>query len=88
MRPMGIIRRVDDLGRVVIPKEIRRTLGIKEGEPFEIYIEENAVMFKKYKEVDTIQKIRDLILDVEHWNDDEKKLINNLISQYKKNHSK
>jgi len=39
MRETGIIRRVDDLGRVVIPKEIRRTLGIKEGEPLEIFVD-------------------------------------------------
>lgn len=48
MKPTGIIRRMDDLGRVVIPKEIRRTLKIKEGDPFELFIEKNCVIFKKY----------------------------------------
>lgn len=48
MKATGIIRRVDDLGRVVIPKEIRRTLRIKEGDPLEIYTERDAVVFKKY----------------------------------------
>lgn len=48
MKATGIIRRVDDLGRVVIPKEIRRTMGIKEGDPLEIYTERDAVVFKKY----------------------------------------
>lgn len=50
MRPTGIIRRVDDLGRVVIPKEIRKTLNIREGEPLEIYTDPNerAVCFKPY----------------------------------------
>lgn len=48
MRATGIVRRVDDLGRVVIPKEIRRTLRIKEGEPMELFIEDDGVMFKKY----------------------------------------
>ncbi len=50
MRATGIIRRVDDLGRVVIPKEIRRTMGIKEGEPLEIYTEgRDTVCFRKYE---------------------------------------
>ncbi len=88
MRATGIIRRVDDLGRIVIPKEIRRALGIKEGEPLEIYTEENTVIFKKYEEVDTIQSIRNLISDIEHWEDSEKQLINDLISQYERNHNK
>lgn len=48
MKATGIIRRVDDLGRVVIPKEIRRTLKIREGDPLEIYTERDAVVFKKY----------------------------------------
>lgn len=50
MKATGIIRRVDDLGRVVIPKEIRRTLGIREGEPLEIYTEgRDTVCFRKYE---------------------------------------
>ena len=48
MRATGIVRRVDDLGRIVIPKEIRRSLGIREGEPMEIYLEQDAVIFRRY----------------------------------------
>lgn len=48
MKATGIIRRVDDLGRVVIPKEIRRTLRIREGDPLEIFIEKDCVCFQKY----------------------------------------
>jgi AbrB family looped-hinge helix DNA binding protein len=48
MRATGIVRRVDDLGRVVIPKEIRRSMGIREGEPMEIYLEQDAIMFRRY----------------------------------------
>lgn len=48
MKATGIIRRVDDLGRVVIPKEIRRTLKIREGDPFEIFLEKDCVCFQKY----------------------------------------
>ena len=49
MKATGIVRRIDDLGRVVIPKEIRRTLKIREGEPMEIFTEAGgSVIFKKY----------------------------------------
>ena len=48
MKATGIIRRIDDLGRVVIPREIRRSLKIREGDPLEILIEKNCVCFKKY----------------------------------------
>ena len=49
MKATGIVRRVDDLGRVVIPKELRRTLRIREGDPLEIFTEQGgAVIFKKY----------------------------------------
>ena len=48
MRATGIVRRIDDLGRVVIPKEIRRTLKIREGDPLEIYTNNGGeVIFKK-----------------------------------------
>jgi len=49
MKATGIVRRIDDLGRVVIPKEIRRTMRIREGDPLEIYTERDGeVIFKKY----------------------------------------
>jgi len=44
----GIIRRIDDLGRIVIPKEIRRTLRLREGDPMEIFAQDGGVLFKKY----------------------------------------
>lgn len=48
MKATGIIRRIDDLGRIVVPKEIRHTLGIKEGDPMELYVEGDTVCFRKY----------------------------------------
>ena len=49
MKATGIVRRIDDLGRVVIPKEIRRTMRIREGDPLEIYTtKDGEVIFKKY----------------------------------------
>ena len=53
MRATGIVRRIDDLGRVVIPKEIRRSMRIKEGDPLEIFTtREGEVVFKKYNYAD------------------------------------
>lgn len=52
MKATGIVRRIDDLGRIVIPKEIRRTMRIHEGDPLEIYTESNGtVIFKKYSPI-------------------------------------
>lgn len=52
MKATGIVRRIDDLGRVVIPKEIRRTLRIREGDPLEIYTDRNGeVILKKYSPI-------------------------------------
>ena len=48
MKATGIVRRIDDLGRVVIPKEIRRAMKIREGDPLEIFLNDGAVCFKKY----------------------------------------
>ena len=52
MKATGITRRIDDLGRVVIPRDIRRTLRIREGDPLEIFVEDNGedsgVIFRKY----------------------------------------
>ena len=47
MKATGIVRRIDDLGRVVIPKEIRRTLRIKEGTPLEIFTDDFAFFIRK-----------------------------------------
>ena len=52
MKATGIVRRIDDLGRVVIPKELRRTLRIREGDPLEIYTtSDGEVIFKKYSPI-------------------------------------
>ena len=48
MKSTGIVRRIDDLGRVVIPKEVRRTMHIKEGDPLELFIDGEYVCFKRY----------------------------------------
>ena len=58
MKATGIVRRIDDLGRVVIPKEIRRTMRIREGDPLEIYTDNNGeVIFKKYSRLKNWQPL-------------------------------
>lgn len=55
MKATGIVRRIDDLGRVVIPKEIRRTMRIREGDPLEIYTDrEGEVILKKYSPINDL----------------------------------
>ena len=52
MKATGVVRRIDDLGRIVIPKEIRRTLRIKEGDPIEVFTDkEGEVILKKYSPI-------------------------------------
>ncbi len=49
MKSTGVVRRVDELGRVVIPMELRRTLEIKEKDPMEIFVEDDQIILQKYK---------------------------------------
>jgi len=56
MRATGIVRRIDDLGRIVIPKEIRRTLRIKENAPLEIYTNNEQIIFKRYNPLVTLDE--------------------------------
>ncbi len=61
MKATGIVRRIDDLGRVVIPKEIRRTLRIREGDPLEIFTDrEGEVILKKYSPVGELGNVAKL----------------------------
>ena len=65
MKATGIVRRIDDLGRVVIPKEIRRTLRIREGDPLEIYTAtDGEVIFKKYSPVGELSEFAGQYADV------------------------
>jgi AbrB family transcriptional regulator (stage V sporulation protein T) len=54
MKTTGIVRRIDDLGRVAIPKEIRRTLRIREGDPLEIFVQDDGIFFKKYSPLNNL----------------------------------
>ena len=67
MKATGIVRRIDDLGRVVIPKEIRRTMRIREGDPLEIYTDrEGEVIFKKYSPIGELQSFAAQYADTLH----------------------
>ena len=64
MKATGIVRRIDDLGRVVIPKEIRRTMRIREGDPLEIYTDrEGGVIFKKYSQLGDVSDFATQLCD-------------------------
>ena len=71
MKSTGIVRRFDDLGRVVIPKEIRRTLLLKEGDPMEIFVEDGGVYLKKYvPDYDIIDMVDDIETKLEFMMDE------------------
>ncbi len=59
----GMIRRIDDLGRVVIPKEIRKSLRIKEGDPLEIFTNKEELVFKKYSPVVSLLSCAKIVAD-------------------------
>ncbi|WP_027399909.1 stage V sporulation protein T [Anaerovorax odorimutans] len=64
MKATGIVRRIDDLGRVVIPKEIRRTMRIREGDPLEIFTDrEGEVILKKYSPISELSQFADEYAD-------------------------
>ena len=71
MKATGIVRRIDDLGRVVIPKEIRRTMRIREGDPLEIYTDKDGeVIFKKYSPIGQLSDFAAQICDSLHKSTD------------------
>lgn len=68
MRATGIVRRIDDLGRVVIPREIRKQFGIKECDPMEIFVDEDKIILKKYDVSiglsELVRKLNDEFFDI------------------------
>ena len=63
MKTTGIIRRIDDLGRFVIPKELRRTLRIKNGESLEIFVDGEDIILKKYSPMESIEDLAGKYVD-------------------------
>lgn len=67
MKATGIVRRIDELGRVVIPKEIRRTLRMREGDPLEIFVDRNGeVVLKKYSPIGEMTTVAKEIVESMH----------------------
>lgn len=71
MRSTGIIRRIDDLGRIVIPNNVRKPLKIREGTPLEIFVDKNSIILTPYHAecVDDILNLRDEVLDTYAYDD-------------------
>lgn len=70
MKATGIVRRIDDLGRIVIPKEIRRSCHIREGDPLEIFREDDYICFKKYRG-NEMENLQDAFKDLADFAEDE-----------------
>ena len=64
MTKSGITRRIDELGRIVVPKEMRYNLGIRDGEPLEIYTDNNAIIIKKFSQVENIKDISENVCNL------------------------
>ena len=63
MKTTGVVRKIDDLGRIVIPKEIRRTLKIRDGESLEIFVDKEMIALKKYSTMEDLQEVTRKLLD-------------------------
>lgn len=63
MKTTGIIRRIDDLGRIVIPKELRRNLRIKNGDTLEVFVDGDSIILKKYSPMESIEEAASKYVD-------------------------
>ena len=64
MKTTGVIRRIDELGRIVIPKEIRKILRIKNGESLEIFVENDDIVLKKYSPIENLETVANKYVDI------------------------
>lgn len=64
MKTTGVIRRIDELGRIVIPKEIRKNLRIKNGESLEIFVDNDDIILKKYSPIENIESVASKYADI------------------------
>lgn len=64
MKTTGVIRRIDDLGRIVIPKEIRKNMRIKNGDSLEIFVDVDSVILKKYSPIESVEDAANKYVDV------------------------
>lgn len=66
MKTTGVVRRIDDLGRIVVPKEIRRTLRIRDGESLEIFVDKDVVALKKYSPMNDLEDFAKVLVEAVH----------------------
>lgn len=64
MKNTGVIRKIDELGRIVVPKEIRKNLNIRNGEDVQIYVEDDKIVLKKYQKMHSIKESAQMYLDI------------------------
>lgn len=64
MKSTGIVRRIDELGRIVVPKEIRKTLKIREGDTLEIYVENNSIILRKFSHLNNFTSTANNIVSI------------------------
>ncbi len=89
MKSSGVIRKIDELGRIVLPKEIRRNLGIRDGENIEIFVDNDSIILKKYSKIkgynEIVNSICDIVKSVYHLNlivTDRDKVIYSTVESY------
>ncbi len=63
MKSTGIVRRLDELGRITLPIELRRTLGVNERDPLEIYVDEEKIILTKYEPADIFTGVKEELVD-------------------------
>ncbi|HAQ39557.1 MAG: AbrB/MazE/SpoVT family DNA-binding domain-containing protein [Anaerocolumna sp.] len=63
MKSTGIVRKLDELGRITLPIELRRTLGVSERDPLEIFVDEDRIILKKYEPTDIFNGSKDNLID-------------------------
>lgn len=80
MKATGIIRRIDDLGRVAIPKEIRRTMGLREGDPLELFVDGDGVCFVPYRTT-FVQKIKNIGEELKDMTFENRRRVRELIKE-------
>ena len=68
MKTTGVVRRIDDLGRIVIPKELRRTMKIREGESLEIFVDNDTIALKKFSSMSALKDISDNLVTIVYQN--------------------
>lgn len=66
MKTTGITRKIDELGRIVIPKEIRKNLGIRDSETLEIYLDSDSIILKKFNEMENYANLCSRLVDIVH----------------------